>query len=169
MSKMDENISEILNMNPEPAAIIVRKDDSHLPKGVVVGMDEVDKDFQTARKNIKELISLGFNAIDGIMKVASEGDSPRAYEVVSQMIKTVAEANRDLVELHQRMKTIKQEKYEPTTVTNTSNSLFLGSTKDLLELMNPKRSFTKSVAESSVILDETKGLIDHDTEKTKQT
>jgi hypothetical protein len=85
------------------------------------------------------------------------------------MIKTVAEANRDLVELHQRMKTIKQEKYEPTTVTNTSNSLFLGSTKDLLELMNPKRSFTKSVAESSVILDETKGLIDHDTEKTKQT
>lgn len=169
MSKMDENISEILNMNPEPAAIIVRKDDSHLPKGVVVGMDEVDKDFQTARKNIKELISLGFNAIDGIMKVASEGDSPRAYEVVSQMIKTVAEANRDLVELHQRMKTIKQEKYEPTTVTNTSNSLFLGSTKDLLELMNPKRSFTKSVAESSVILDETKGLIDHDTEKTKPT
>jgi hypothetical protein len=165
---MDENISEILNMSPEPAAIIVRKDDSHLPKAVVVGMDEVDKDFQTARKNIKELISLGFNAIDGIMKVASEGDSPRAYEVVSQMIKTVAEANRDLVELHQRMKSIKQEKYE-TTVTNTTNSLFLGSTKDLLELMNPKRSFTKSVVESSVILDETKGLIDHDTQKDKQT
>ena len=84
------------------------------------------------------------------------------------MIKTVAEANRDLVELHQRMKSIKQEKYE-TTVTNTTNSLFLGSTKDLLELMNPKRSFTKSVVESSVILDETKGLIDHDTQKDKQT
>ena len=76
MSKMDENLSEILNIDPEPRSITLRQD---FPiTQVNVDMDDVDKDFQKARQNLKELISIGFNAIDGVLKVASEGDSPRA-------------------------------------------------------------------------------------------
>lgn len=160
MSKMDENLSEILNMDPEPAAIVQRK--SELPvKEVRVDMDDVDKDFQKARENLKELVGLGFQAIDGVLKVASEGDSPRAYEVVAQMIKAVAETNKDLVELHQRMKTIKEDKYEQKTVNNTTNAIFLGSTKDLQELINPKRSFAKAVKDTTAIVDDTKKLIEN--------
>ena len=138
MSKMDENLSEILNMDPEPKPIVTRSTE---PKEVTVAMDDADKDFQRARENLKELVNLGFQAIDGVLKVASEGDSPRAYEVVAQMIKAVADTNKDLVELHQRMKTIKEDKYEQKTVNNTTNAIFLGSTKELQELINPKRSF----------------------------
>lgn len=160
MSKMDENLSEILNMDPEPAAIVQRKD--QLPvKEVHVDMDDVDKDFQKARENLKELVGLGFQAIDGVLKVASEGDSPRAYEVVAQMIKAVAETNKDLVELHQRMKSIKEDKYEQKTVNNTTNAIFLGSTKDLQELINPKRSFAKAVTETMAIVDDTKKLMEN--------
>lgn len=147
-------------MDPEPAAIVQRK--SELPvKEVRVDMDDVDKDFQKARENLKELVGLGFQAIDGVLKVASEGDSPRAYEVVAQMIKAVAETNKDLVELHQRMKTIKEDKYEQKTVNNTTNAIFLGSTKDLQELINPKRSFAKAVKDTTAIVDDTKKLIEN--------
>lgn len=160
MSKMDENLSEILNMDPEPAAIVQRK--TELPvKEVHVDMEDVDKDFQKARENLKELVGLGFQAIDGVLKVASEGDSPRAYEVVAQMIKAVAETNKDLVELHQRMKSIKEDKYESKTVNNTTNAIFLGSTKDLQELINPKRSFSKAVKDTTAIVDDTKKMIEN--------
>lgn len=160
MSKMDENLSEILNMDPEPAAIVQRK--TELPvKEVHVDMEDVDKDFQKARENLKELVGLGFQAIDGVLKVASEGDSPRAYEVVAQMIKAVAETNKDLVELHQRMKSIKEDKYESKTVNNTTNAIFLGSTKDLQELINPKRSFSKAVMDTTAIVDDTKKMIEN--------
>ena len=159
MSKMDENLSEILNIDPEPRAIVSR------PPNVIevkVDMDDADKDFQRARENLKELVNLGFLAIDGVLKVASEGDSPRAYEVVAQMIKAVAETNKDLVELHQRMKTIKQDKYEQKTVNNTTNAIFLGSTKELQELINPKRSFAKAMQDTTEIIDESKKILDHE-------
>lgn len=159
MSKMDENLSEILNMNPEPNQMIVKPPSAI---EVTVDMDDADKDFQKARENLKELVNLGFLAIDGVLKVASEGDSPRAYEVVAQMIKAVAETNKDLVELHQRMKTIKQDKYEQKTVNNTTNAIFLGSTKELQELINPKRSFAKAMQDTTEIIDESKKILDHE-------
>ena len=151
---MDENLSEILNIDPEPRSITLRQD---FPiTQVNVDMDDVDKDFQKARQNLKELISIGFDAIDGVLKVASEGDSPRAYEVVAQMIKTVAETNKDLVELHQRMKSVKEDKYDKNTVNNTTNAIFLGSTKDLQELINPKRSFSKAMKEVTAVIEDSK-------------
>ena len=159
MSKMDENLSEILNMDPEPNQMIVKPPNAIEVK---VDMDDADKDFQKARENLKELVNLGFLAIDGVLKVASEGDSPRAYEVVAQMIKAVAETNKDLVELHQRMKSIKQDKYEQKTVNNTTNAIFLGSTKELQELINPKRSFAKAMQDTTEIIDESKKILDHE-------
>jgi DNA polymerase IIIc chi subunit len=158
MSKMDENLSEMLNMDPEPKQIVARQPNSIEVK---VDMDDADKDFQKARENLKELVNLGFQAIDGVLKVASEGDSPRAYEVVAQMIKAVAETNKDLVELHQRMKTIKQDKYEQKTVNNTTNAIFLGSTKELQELINPKRSFAKAMTDTTAIIDESKKMLEN--------
>jgi predicted RNase H-like HicB family nuclease len=154
---MDENLSEILNISPEPTQVVQKQD---FPiKEVDVEMDDVDKDFQRARQNLKELINLGFVAIDGVLKVASEGDSPRAYEVVAQMLKSVAETNKDLVELHQRMKSIKQEKYEKT-VNNTTNAIFVGSTRDLQELINPKRSFAKAIQDTTDLIEGSKKVLD---------
>lgn len=146
-------------MDPEPNQMIVKPPNAIEVK---VDMDDADKDFQKARENLKELVNLGFLAIDGVLKVASEGDSPRAYEVVAQMIKAVAETNKDLVELHQRMKTIKQDKYEQKTVNNTTNAIFLGSTKELQELINPKRSFAKAMQDTTEIIDESKKILDHE-------
>ena len=52
------------------------------------------QDYNLVRNNLKELISTGEDAVEGILKVAMEGDSPRAFEVAAQMIKTVAETNK---------------------------------------------------------------------------
>lgn len=160
MSKLDTNLSNILNIDPEPKEILAPYDPAS-PREAIVNMDDADKDFQKARQNIKELINLGFIAIDGVMKVASEGDSPRAYEVVAQMLKAVADTNKDLINLHQCMKALKQEKYLPNTINNTTNSIFLGSTKELQELINPKRSFAKALIDSTIIIDDTKKILEN--------
>ena len=51
----------------------------------------LDADFNYVRDNIKGLIDNGSCAIDEILKVAKAGDSPRAYEVLGQLLKTVSE------------------------------------------------------------------------------
>jgi hypothetical protein len=115
----------------------------------------LDKDFEYAKDNIKMLISNGSEAIEEILKVAKAGDSPRAYEVVSQLLKTVADMNKDLLELHQRAKAVKKETVNVKNTTN--NSIYVGSTSELQDLINKDRSRTKAL-ESQTFLDNNNGL-----------
>lgn len=115
--------------------------------------DLVNQDFNEARSNMKDLIQTGFNAIDGMMKVAEASDSPRAYEVVSILLKTMTEMNSGLVELHE-----KANKAEPQSSKNikntTNNSIFVGSTKDLQNLINQSRSQLKTLNHEEIKNDE---------------
>lgn len=112
---------------------------------VQVNASDTEKDYWLVRRNMKELISTGEDAIEGILKVATEGDSPRAYEVAAQMIKTVSEANKDLIDLHHKMKAINKEEINVHNTTN--NSLYIGSTKELQNLINTERSTNKKKIE----------------------
>ena len=112
-------------------------------KAIEVKAVDSEKDYWLVRKNMKELISTGEDAIDGIIKVATEGDAPRAYEVAAQMIKTVADVNKDLIDLHKKVKEINKEEIN---INNTTNqSIYVGSTSDLQDLINQERSRTKAM------------------------
>lgn len=110
--------------------------------------DRFKKDFSDVRINIRELIDTGKEAIDGILKVATEGDAPRAYEVVAQLLKTVSEMNYDLVDLHKKAKDINKEEIK---INNTHNSIYVGSTSDLQDLINQQRSRKKIIQNENVI------------------
>jgi hypothetical protein len=139
---VDEKISEALDIDFEVEESLIGVQKSSKP--IVVkreGLTDTDRDYETVRRNLKELIDVGRDAIDGIIKVATEGDSPRAYEVASQMIKMVAETNKDLIDLH---KTVKEINKEELTVNNTTNqSIYVGSTSELQDLINQSRSSKK--------------------------
>jgi hypothetical protein len=84
-----ENISKALETtfekNPE-------KKDIQIVKEIKRSKEEVlEADFNSARTNMKELINNGMDALDGIMKVASASDSPRAYEVAALLLKTLSD------------------------------------------------------------------------------
>lgn len=146
--KTDKSLSEVFNLEETPTqeilpvaesrAIAVKVDDDKLTSDLGI-------DYKTARDNIRGAVSLGYEALEGIVRVATEGEHPRAYEVVTQMIKAVSDANKDLLELHHKMRIIRNDSNEPKTVNNTMNSIFVGSTKDLQDLINPKRSFSKAI------------------------
>lgn len=110
--------------------------------------DKTDADFQEVRKNLRNLIATGEEAIEGILKVAQEGDSPRAYEVAATLIKTVSEINKDIIDIHQKMKTMEQSKVVQHNTTN--NSIFVGSTSDLQDLINSARSRKKALTEIKI-------------------
>jgi len=148
---VNEKLSEALDVEFEKKV----KEIEVKRKVIRVEVDASDskKDYWLVRENMKELISTGEDAIEGILKVATEGDSPRAYEVAAQMIKTVSEANKDLIDLHQKMKVINKEEVNIHNTTN--NSLYIGSTKELQNLINTERSTNKKKLEGvhDVVID----------------
>jgi hypothetical protein len=126
---VEESKSEIINTAPQVETRIVAG-----PTG------DSDADYGVVRQNLKKLILTSEIAIEGILNVANEGDSPRAYEVVSDLIKTALDANNRLMDLHKSMKDIKKEDVKAAkgdTVTN--NSIFVGNTSDLLKMIKQKK------------------------------
>lgn len=101
--------------------------------------DKLKRDYHLVRKNLKEIIDTGNTAIDGILTVASETESPRAYEVAAQMIKNVADVNKDLLEMHNKMKQIRKEDSGQKANNITNNSLFVGSTQELQKLLKQQK------------------------------
>ena len=99
-------------------------------------LDEADVDYKYSRENFYSLVERGQDAIDGILEVAKEGEHPRAYEVVGQLIKNVSEVTEKLVDLQDKMKKLKEvPDHAPKSVTN---ALFIGSTKELQNLLKDK-------------------------------
>ena len=99
-------------------------------------LDHADTDYKYSRENFYSLVERGQDAIDGILEVAKEGEHPRAYEVVGQLIKNVAEVTEKLADLHEKMKKLKEvPDHAPKSVTN---ALFIGSTKELQNLLKDK-------------------------------
>ena len=96
--------------------------------------DDTEKDYDYTRANLYSLIEKGQESLNGIMELAGESASPRAYEVAGQIIKSVADTTDKLMELQKKVKEVDEEKAKgPSQVTN--NAVFVGSTSDLSKML----------------------------------
>ena len=100
----------------------------------VIKPNDVSKDYDYTRGNLYSLIEKGQEAINGIMEVAGETASPRAYEVAGQLIKSVADTTDKLADLHKKIKDIEEDNSK-TQGNVTNNALFVGSTAELQKML----------------------------------
>ena len=130
MSEFD-SIDEALNVE---SSIVPSEE---LPKSIQKREEKTDisKDYEYTRANLYSLIEKGQEAINGIMELAGEGGSPRAYEVAGQLIKSVADTTDKLIDLQKKLKDVEEDvgNKGPSTVTN--NAVFVGSTSELQKLL----------------------------------
>lgn len=96
---------------------------------------ELDTDTKYVRQNFYDLIEKGHGAIDELLAVADQSQHPRAYEVLANMLKTMGDMNNDLLAMHEKKQKLTGEKPEEKKET-VNNNLFVGSTSELLKLMN---------------------------------
>ena len=138
MASIDEKINNALGITHDLAQELVS------PKPIVRrppdDLDHADVDYKYSRENFYNLVERGQDAIDGILEVAKEGEHPRAYEVVGQLIKNVSEVTEKLVDLQEKMKKLKE--VPNSAPQNVTNALFVGSTKELQNLLKDKSNGT---------------------------
>ena len=130
---MNTNFNEIgKSLNVETS--IVKPDVKNELPNVILKKDDVDKDYKYTRGQLYSLIEKGQEAINGIMEVAGESASPRAYEVAGQLIKSVADTTDKLMDLQKKVKDVNEDNTKSqNNVTN--NALFVGSTSELSKLL----------------------------------
>lgn len=130
-NNVTDSLNDIFDVDGEliepPSQQIIKNENKPVP-------EDLSADFKVARENIHDIISKGSSALDYMLEVAKASEHPRAFEVVSQLTKTLIDANKDLLDIQKKMKELTQQE-EQKNPTNVTNALFVGSTADLQKLL----------------------------------
>ena len=113
--------------------------DNNLPVPPANAEKDLEDDFQEARDILKRTAENSEEAVKGILHIARNSDQPRAYEVAGQLIKTLQDNAKDMLDVQDKAKKVKGEDAAPKSASVTNNNLFVGSTKDLLRAINAEK------------------------------
>ncbi len=122
MSDKKEQISERLAKNlPTPKKNQALVDKKH-----------VKDDYDFSRDTYKDLIRTGTLSMDSLAELARESEHPRAFEVLSNHIKAVADVTEKLMKLQKSKKELTEDDVKKEI---TNNNVFVGSTTELQRML----------------------------------
>jgi|TARA_R100000426_G_scaffold85311_1_gene65162 hypothetical protein len=134
MTQFEKNMEGIFNLpetKKDTEVVIAKKVEPSKEES------EADIDYKYARENLYTIIEKGQESLNTLVDVAQQSQHPRAFEVVSQLVKTLSDTNKDLLELQRKIKVINKDIQEgPKTV---NNSLYVGNTADLQKFINKRK------------------------------
>lgn len=128
-SNFEKNFEEIFNLPDSPSLtkdVEVFKPDS--------SKDDIESDYKYARENLYNIIERGSDALEELVDIAKQNQSARTFEVVGHLIKTLTDANKDLLEVQKKVKDLKKEE-RLKGPNNVTNALFIGNTAELQKLL----------------------------------
>lgn len=132
MSKNFDELDETFNVEAD----IIETPEKKLEK-IKTTADDIKKDYDYTRGNLYSIIEKGQEALNGALELAQETESPRAYEVTGQLIKSISDATDKLLDLQKKLKEVEEDKSKGPT--NVTNALFVGSTADLAKLLKQQQ------------------------------
>ena len=125
---IDKQLDDILDISQD-----IKKKSTEVVK-VPERTEHAETDYRYARENLYNLVDRGQDAIDGILDLSKETESPRAYEVAGQLIKTVSDTAEKLIDIQKKLKDLEKE----NDVKTQHNHLYFGSTSELQKFLKKK-------------------------------
>ena len=135
----DFDVSSLEDADDNPSFEVVETPKKETRKNQLAKTEgnDSEKDYEYSRANLYSLVEKGQEAVNGILELAQESDSARAYEVAATTIKAVADTTDKHIDLQQKMKDLEQDPNKGPT--NVTNALFVGSTAELSKLIKNQK------------------------------
>ena len=150
MSNDFKDIEEVLDILPEDSEI---KDLTEVRENDIVEVqdefseemqDSRRKDYKFARKNLKNAMEIGNEALEDLIEIAKSSQQPRAYEVIATLVKNVSDASDKLMDVNKKLHEIEiiaepeknLKNMDKLELNQQNNTYYVGSTADLQELIN---------------------------------
>jgi hypothetical protein len=132
---LPKSIKPLSKAIAESREILNKAEEDGLTKPYDSLEDDMMSDYRYARENLRSLIENAQGALYDLGQIAASGEMPRAYEVLSGLMKTIMEANKDLLEIQHKMRTLRQADGAKSGPQNVTNAVFIGSTSELQKLI----------------------------------
>ena len=130
--KIDDNLSKVFDLDE------IKEENLQTKEGEIVAASAtaVQDDYDATRKNLHILLMQGQDALVNALEVAKQSEHPRAFEVVGNLVKQLADVNQQLMDLHKQKQQIDNPKGSKSEKNVTNNSIFVGSTAELNKLIS---------------------------------
>ena len=96
---------------------------------------DLTNDYDFSRDQYHTIIEKGNDALASLLEIAKEGEQPRAFEVATQLMNSLAATTKELLILQKT----KKEVEGTNKPTKNENNLFIGSTSELQKLLDMKK------------------------------
>ena len=136
MKNLNDNLSKIFDVEPMEIIEAPKQKTEIIP---IESTSSVQDDFEVARHNTKSLIDKANTALDNLLMVANQSEHPRAYEVAANLIKTMGDLNKDLLELQKRKQDLTGENKKGSDKTVIDKAVFVGNTTELLKMIKENK------------------------------
>ena len=123
---------DVIDITPEKKEVVERK--MHAVQKSEKQKQVIQTDYDSSRHNLYELLSSGEDALTHALDVAKQSEHPRAFEVVGNLIKQLADINHQLLDLSEKRQKLLDDK-EKTDTKTTVNAVFVGSTNQLGDMI----------------------------------
>ena len=136
--KADDNLSKIFDVEPLKPGEVASVGQEIVPTSNKVE-ENVDYDYDSARNNLHKLLNQGQDALYHALEIAKQSEHPRAFEVVGNLMKQLADTNEQLLALSERKQKLdapRQQEGQPKGQVTNNNAIFVGSTSELSKLIN---------------------------------
>jgi uncharacterized membrane protein len=129
--KIDDSLSEVFEVKTMTPTEVIDTD------GVIVSQsnNKIEDDYEVTRNNLRILLQQGQEALQKSLDVAMQSEHPRAFEVVGNLMKQLADINQQLLDLHQQKQKLDEPSKADKAKQVTNNAIFVGSTAELNKLI----------------------------------
>jgi len=135
-NNVTEGLNKVLNLDGDLMDVKSQKSVESTYLEPQENAQDIESDYKYARENLYGVIEKGSEALDTLIELAKASEHPRAFEVVSQLTKTLVDANKDLLDIQKKVKDLKKIEEKNDAPKNVTNALFVGSTAELQKLVN---------------------------------
>lgn len=135
---IDDKLSQLFNTSPIATEDKVPTIIDNATGAVVEGDGvKIESDYEKTRNNLHELLETGKDALTTALQIAKDSEHPRAFEVVGNLMKQIADINQQLMDIHQQKSKLDNSRGVETAPQNTTtnNAIFVGSTSELSRLI----------------------------------
>ena len=129
--KIDDSLSEVFDIEPMTKNEVITKQG----EVVIPTNSKIEDDFEISRGNLLILLQQGKEALQKSLDVAMQSEHPRAFEVVGNLMKQLADINQQLLDLHQQKQKLETPKEGSRKEVTNNNVIFTGSTAELNKLI----------------------------------
>jgi predicted house-cleaning noncanonical NTP pyrophosphatase (MazG superfamily) len=130
--RIDDSLSEVFDVQTLPKTEVITQDGEIIS----TASQKIESDYDTTRNNLRILLQQGQEALQKSLDVAMQSEHPRAFEVVGNLMKQLAEVNQQLMDLHQQKQKLDEpSKADKSKQVTNNNAIFVGSTAELNKLI----------------------------------